>query len=132
MTEHHHAIVWIDHHEARVFHFNAEDVERLVVRPDNPHVHIHHKAHSIGSGHAAEDKDFLEAVANALGKSKAVLVTGPGIAKTALVKHIAKHHHSMMDSIAGVETVDHPADGALVAHARAYFKIADRLTPQKQ
>jgi hypothetical protein len=31
MSEHHyHAAVWIDHHEARVFHFSAADVERLV------------------------------------------------------------------------------------------------------
>jgi hypothetical protein len=42
MTEHNHAVLWIDHHEARVFHFNADDVERLLIRPDNPHVHIHH------------------------------------------------------------------------------------------
>ena len=29
MNQHYHAIVWIDHHEARVFHFSANDVERL-------------------------------------------------------------------------------------------------------
>ena len=52
-THHYHAVVWIDHREARVFHFSPSDVERLVVRPDNPTKHIHHKANSIGSGHAA-------------------------------------------------------------------------------
>src|SRR5258708_16347285 len=50
---HQHAVIWIDHHEARVFHFSATDVERLVLHPDHPTKHIHHKANSIGSGHAA-------------------------------------------------------------------------------
>jgi len=45
MNEHHyHAVIWIDHREARVFHFGATDVERLVLRPDNPTRPIHHEA----------------------------------------------------------------------------------------
>jgi hypothetical protein len=28
------AVIWIDHHEARVFHFGPADVERLVLHPD--------------------------------------------------------------------------------------------------
>lgn len=30
----------------------------------------------------------------------------------------------------GVETIDHPADDALVAHACVYFKAADLMTAQ--
>ncbi len=131
MTVHNHSVVWIDHREARVCHFNAEDVDSLVVRPNDPHVHIHHKANTIGSGHAPEDKAFLQAVVDAIGGSKAILITGPGVAKTALVKHIARHAPALMEHIAGVETVDHPADKVLVAHARAYFKVADLMTAQK-
>jgi hypothetical protein len=36
-----------------------------------------------------------------------------------------------MEIIAGVETVDHPSDGQLVAFARHYFKAEDRMLPQK-
>jgi hypothetical protein len=36
-----------------------------------------------------------------------------------------------MKLIAGVETVDHPSDGALVAYARRYFKAADLMQPQR-
>jgi hypothetical protein len=36
-----------------------------------------------------------------------------------------------MKVVAGVETVDHPSDAALVAHARKYFKAADRMASQK-
>ena len=49
------AAIWIDHREARVFHFSPTDVETLVLHPDNPTRHIHHKANSIGSGHASDE-----------------------------------------------------------------------------
>jgi stalled ribosome rescue protein Dom34 len=130
-THHNHAVIWIDHHEARVFHFSPSDVERLVLHPDNPTRHIHHKANSIGSGHAAEDQHFLHAAAEAIADAGAVLITGPANAKNELVKHIDQHDHELMKKIVGVETVDHPSDAQLVAHARHYFKAEDRMLPQK-
>jgi stalled ribosome rescue protein Dom34 len=131
MSQHNHAVVWIDHREARVFHFNADEVDKIVVHPHDHHVHIHHKANSIGSGHAAEDHAFFNDTLTAIGDSKAVLLTGPGSAKTELMKHVAKHAPAKLEAIVGVESADHPADGALVAHARHYFKAADRTTPQE-
>lgn len=130
-AHHYHAVVWIDHREARVFHFSPTDVERLVLHPDNPTRHIHHKANAIGSGHAAEDENFLHAVAQSFADAGAVLITGPAIAKTELVKHIHRHDPKLMSVIAGVETVDHPSDGQLVAYARQYFNAEDRMRPQK-
>src|SRR5262249_10598551 len=132
MSSHHfHAVIWIDHHEARVFHFSPTDVERLVLHPDHPTKHIHHKANSIGRGHAAEDHAFLQAVAQSIADAGAVLVTGPANAKTELIKHISQHDPTLMKIIVGVETVDHPSDGQLVAYARRYFKAEDRMLPQK-
>ena len=132
MTIHHnHAVIWIDHHEARVFHFSPTDVERLVLHPDHPTRHIHHKANSMGSGHAAEDRNFLQAIVGSITDAGAVLITGPGNAKNELVKHIDQHAPKLMKIIAGVETVDHPSDAQLVALARHYFKAEDRMTPQK-
>jgi hypothetical protein len=55
---HHHAVIWIDHREARVFHFSATDVEGLVLHPENPTRHIHHKANSNGSGNAASKRRY--------------------------------------------------------------------------
>ncbi len=131
IIHHFHAVVWIDHREARVFHFSPTDAEKLVLHPDNPHVHIHHKANSIGSGHAGEDHNFLEAVAKSIADAGAVLITGPANAKTELVKHISTHHPQRMKIIVGIESVDHPSDGELVAHARHYFKAEDLMLRQK-
>jgi len=130
-THHYHAVIWIDHREARVFHFSPTEVERLVVHPEHPTKHIHHKANSIGSGHAAADHEYLKAVVESVADAGAVLITGPANAKTELIKHIHQHDPRMMKVIAGVETVDHPSDGALVAYARKYFKTADLMQPQK-
>ncbi len=127
MPAHYHAVVWIDHREARIFHFNADDVETLVLRPHDPTRHIHHKANSIGSGHAAEDQDFLHEVATAIADAGEVLITGPANAKTELVKHMHRHDPQLIEHLAEIETVDHPTDASLVAHARHYFKSADRM-----
>ena len=128
-SHHYHAVIWIDRREARVSHFNAEDVERLVLHPDHPTRHIHHKANSIGSGHASADHDYLHAVAESVADAGAVLITGPANAKTELVEHIRVHDPRLTKLIVGVETVDHPSDLQLVAHAKNYFMAADRMRP---
>lgn len=130
MTTHYHAVVWIDHSEARIFHFNVSEVERLVINPHNPSRHIHHKANSIGSGHTAEDQAYLDEVAHALRDAGAILITGPANAKTELVKHIAQKVPALSAKISGVETVDHPTDGELVAAARKHFQV-DHQMPQR-
>ena len=107
---HYHAVIWIDHHEVRVFHFGRADVETLVLHPDHPTRHIHHKANSIGSGHASADYDFLRAIAESVADTGAVLLTGPANAKTELLKYINEHDPKLEKTIVGVETVDHPSD----------------------
>ena len=130
MTEHHyHAAIWIDHREARVFNFNPTDVETLVLRPDDPTRHIHHKANSIGSGHAATSPDYLREVAESVADAGAILITGPANAKTELVEYIHLHDPRLEKAIAGVETVDHPSDAQLVAYARKYLVATDRMQP---
>jgi stalled ribosome rescue protein Dom34 len=121
--------VWIDHHEARVFHFSPTNIEQLILHSDHPTRHIHHKANSIGSGHASTDHAYLHAVAESIIDAGAVLVAGPANAKTELIKYIHQHDPALMNVIVGVETVDHPSDAQLVAYARKYFKTTDRMVP---
>jgi stalled ribosome rescue protein Dom34 len=130
MAEHHyHAAIWIDHREARVFHFSPTDVETLVLHPDNPTRHIHHKANSIGSGHESTSPDYLRAVAESVSDAGSVLITGPANAKTELAEFIRLHDPKLAKLIAGVETVDHPSDAQLVAYARKYLAATDRMVP---
>jgi stalled ribosome rescue protein Dom34 len=127
MAQHFHAIIWIDHHEARIFHFNATDVVPLVVRPHDPNVHIHHKANTIGSGHAPIDQDYFRRVVENVASAGAIMIVGPSNAKTELATFIADHNPALSSRIATVEAVDHPTDNELVAQARRYFKANDRM-----
>jgi hypothetical protein len=127
---HFHAVVWIDHREARIFHFNREQAEERVLRADRPDVQVHHKAGAIGSGKAEDDRSFLDAVAQALADAGEVLIVGPSGAKLDLVRCIERRHRELRDKLVGVESLDHPTDAQLVAYARSYFAAVDRMRPQ--
>ena len=130
MTErHYHAVIWIDHREAPVFHFSPTDIETLVLHPNNPTRHIYHKANSIRSGHAATSPDYLHEIAESVADARAVLITGPANAKIELVEYIHRHDPKLGKVITGVETVDHPSDAQLVTYARKYLAATDRMQP---
>jgi stalled ribosome rescue protein Dom34 len=132
MSEHYHAIVWIDHREARIFHFSATAVDRVVVHSHISGQHLHHKANTPGSGHLGIDKEFLHRVVEALTHTGAILITGPANAKMELKNYIAQTNPKLTERISGTEALDHPSDGALVALARKYFKADDRMHSQTQ
>lgn len=125
----HHALVWIDHHEAKIFRFDGEvsQATHHVVRDERSPPHLHHKANAIGSGHAPVSHAYLEAVAMNIIDAKAILIAGPSSAKLELYKHLQRHHPGVLNSIVGVETLDHPGDGPLLAHAAQAFREAARL-----
>jgi len=131
MSNHYHALVWMDHREAKIFHINATEADRELVRSSHPNQHLHHKANSGDSGHAPVDRDYLKRVSTALSAAGAILVTGPGSAKTELISYAKKEDANLAARIAGVETLDHPTDGALVALARKFFKADDRMHDQQ-
>lgn len=131
MSEHYHTVVWIDHQEARIFNFNAEDVDPSTIRSSHPHQHLHHRANTRDSGHAPVDHEFLERVSQAVAHAGAILITGPANAKKELFAHIARRHPDLATRISGIETLDHPTDGQLVALARRFFKADDRMHPQR-
>ena len=130
MKQHYHALVWIDHQVARIFHFNEEKNETEIIHSTHPHQHLHHKANSGDSGHASVDKQFLEKVCTALEPCGAILIAGPSGAKTELHTLIEQRHPQLANRISAVETLDHPTDGELLAHGRKFFKADDRMRAQ--
>ena len=126
---HSHAVVWMDFKEAHVFRFGREDAERKRVQAHNPWRKVHHKAGSIGSGHAHNDKAFFDEIVAALTDVTEWLLVGPGTAKNDLLRHVSEHDQSLKDRLAGVEPMDHPTDGELVDQARTFFKAFDKLHP---
>jgi hypothetical protein len=124
MPTHFHAIVWIDHSQAKVFHVGLSGEDEVILHPHMPTRHLHHKANSIGSGHVGFDKEFLAQVMNAVSDAGEIPIIGPAGAKTELAKYLREQHASVGDRIVAVKAADHPSDREIVAYARKYFKIA--------
>ena len=124
---HYHAVVWLDHSEAHVMHVSPDDVEKFVVHPAKHQHKLHSRRATLGAGRQAEDPDYYHAIALALAGAEEVLVLGPGQAKLQFIKHLHSHDHAMAAKVLGVETVDHPSDGQVVAYARKYFVAKDRM-----
>lgn len=122
-----HAVIWIDHQEAHVIQFNESASENEIIRTKSKHAHLHHKAGTNGSGHAATDKTYLHAVTEAVAGASEILVVGPGSAKLELLRHAQDHDPLIAKKILGVETVDHPSDKQLLAYAKQYFKPIDKM-----
>ncbi len=126
---HTHAVIWVDSKEARVFHFNAEDVEKERIRDHTPFQKIHHKAGTIGDGHTHLDRAFLDWIAEALRDTSEWLLLGPGSAKHELLSHLKSHAPQLAATLVAVESADHPTDRELLDHARRLFHSADRMRP---
>lgn len=127
MKAHAHAVVWIDRHEARIFQFNASETDHATVHPHDRHAHIHHKANTVGSGHAPPDASYLRAVVDALAEAGAILIVGPASARIELESYIAEHDRAMLGRVAAVQPMDRATDGEVVAYARTFFQANDRM-----
>ena len=118
--------VWIDHKEARVLHVQPDKIEEAtVVAPHQVH-HKHPKGPEGVKEHPDDAKRFFHDVAKSLEGTEGILVVGLGTAKLEFIRHIHKHDHALEPRIVGVETVDHPTDGQLVAYVKKYFHMSDR------
>jgi hypothetical protein len=130
MTAHYHAVVWIDHHEARVIHFNAETTEEERVHPADPPKHLHVKAGSASGTHITDEPRFYRDVVDALADTHEILVTGPSTATAEFLRYAHKHAPALIKRIAGIETLDRLTDNQLLAEGRRFFLNADRMRPQ--
>lgn len=121
-----HAAVWLDHKEARAFAFHPDTAdETTVVGP--PH-NDHHKWTRGQEGikeHPEDLKRFFHDIVLALHGVESLLIVGPGSAKLEFLRYVHTHDRALEAAIVGIETVDHPTDGQIVAYAREYFKRVD-------
>lgn len=119
-----HAALWISHRDAHVLDINTGPFEEVTVATP----HHAHRRHPKGESGAKEHPDdalrFFREVAQALTGFDQILVVGPSTAKLEFLRYAHEHDRPLATRIVGVETVDHPTDGQLAAHAKQYFKIA--------
>ena len=126
MTAHNHAVVLIDHRIARIFFIGLTGTDEVVVHSRHAGEHLHHKANVIGSGHVAEDHEFLNNVGDKIDAAGEVLVIGPAGEKVALVKYLESHRPDVARKVVKVETVDHLTDKEIAAYGMHHFKLGSR------
>ncbi|MGV8830766.1 MAG: translational machinery protein [Devosia sp.] len=122
-----HAAVWIDHQQAKVFHLTAQDVEKDALHNGAPAHHIHRKADHVGLGKTQLETAFMKDVAEALTGAQAILLAGPGQARTELLSFLQASYPAIAANVWDNQAMDHPTDGQIVAAARTYFAGADRM-----
>ncbi|TFV35818.1 translational machinery protein [Bradyrhizobium frederickii] len=123
MPSHFHAVVWIDHSQARIFHLGLSGSDEITLHPHLATRQLHHKANAVGSGHAAPDKAFYTDVSKALADAGEILIIGPASAKTELASYIRTNAPDIAKRIAAVEAADHPSDAEIIAYAKRHFKL---------
>jgi stalled ribosome rescue protein Dom34 len=121
--QHVHAVVWIDHLTAKIFPMGRAGVSEVVVHAHPSSTHLHHKANTIGSGHAAEDKSFLPTVAASLRFCRDVLIVGPGTEKAALLHYLQENRKDLTATHLHAEAADHPTDREIIALGRRRFGL---------
>lgn len=116
----HHAAVWIDHKEARIFHVGEGTFDESTLHAPH-HIARHEKSQTSDKYNAEEERLFFHQVAEALATANDVLVMGPSTGKLHFLKYAQKHDQKLEARIVGMETVDHPSDKQIVAYVRDYF-----------
>lgn len=119
-----HAVVWLDHHEAKILFLHEDDArfEEQHIKAQTSHSHNHHNHQ-----HHGPDKHFFESIEKALGSAQEVLLAGPGLAKNEFQKYAEAHFKQLSKRIVGVEALDHPTEGQLAALARKTFRKVDAM-----
>jgi stalled ribosome rescue protein Dom34 len=121
--DHAYGVVWIDHLTAKVFTMGQSGTGEAVVHAHPSSSHLHHKANSIGAGHAGQDKKFLPAVAQCLQSCRQILIVGPGTEKSVLLHYLQEHRKDLKATDLHAEASDHPTDREIVALGRRRFGL---------
>ena len=120
-----HVVVWLDHKQSHILFYDAD--RNKIIHSEASQSHLHHKANEVGSGNAPEDHHYFARILSNISDVREILIVGPGFAKGELLKHAAHYEPLIAKRIIGIETVDHPTDGQILAYAKKFFKKFDQL-----
>lgn len=117
------AAVWLDHHEARIFHVDLDGFDERTLRAPVHHFHRHPRGPSERHPHPDDEHRFFADLATALASADEILMLGPSTAKSEFLHYVQRHARGLSSKVQEVETVDHPTDAQIVAHVRSHFRI---------
>ena len=112
-------VVWIDLEHTKIFELHATKVEETKLNRREIH---HHTGFEKGQNAHKNSEKFFHQVAEHLAGAHQILLVGPGNAKTHFKEHLEQHDRQLEKKVVGVETVDHPTDGQIVALGKRFFR----------
>lgn len=114
-------VVWLNHAEAHVLQVHEQASSKTVIaQPEHPR--LHRREGSVTGARAPEDREFLGAVTRALEGADALVLSGPGLAKQELLKHLQRHAPVLAQRVVAVQTSQRVPDETLVRDARECFR----------
>lgn len=114
-------VIWIDRHNAKLFEFSNEKMERKNLQAR----HQDHHTHRFDSMDVKrQELEFFGEVANEIRDPSRILILGPGMAKHHFRTYLVEHRPVLARTVMGCENVDHPTDAQIAALARSVFKIS--------
>jgi stalled ribosome rescue protein Dom34 len=118
-----HAVTWIDHKEARIFHLHPDATDETTILAPQHHLHRHAFERGDLKATAEDARRFFKEVARALEGVDALLIVGPSSAKLEFFRYLHEHDRHLEAKVVGVESADHPTDGEIIARARSCFAL---------
>jgi stalled ribosome rescue protein Dom34 len=114
--------IWIDQHEARIFHVETRTFDKDTIHAANHHVQRHPKDQETKiRNHPNDEGRFFDEVLALLAGSEELLLMGPSVTKLHFLRYAERKAPALAARVVGIETADHPTDRELVAHIRHYF-----------
>jgi stalled ribosome rescue protein Dom34 len=118
----HHAVVWLDHTEAKVFRFNGDENSEIDLHSHTSLQRLHHRGGGLEAGdNPPQDSEFFKRIIGALDHTGGTVITGPGNTKLALKAFLDHHRPDLAAHVFAVETLDHPGTESLLALGHRYF-----------
>jgi stalled ribosome rescue protein Dom34 len=124
---HYHAVVWIDHLKATVWHFTSTEQASTHVHSHEQHLQVHNRKSTHGGHKSPADRHFFDDAAHALDGAHEILLIGPAQTKQEFATYLRDKHPQLGRAIVAVESADHPTDAEVLSYARRHFPALDRM-----
>jgi stalled ribosome rescue protein Dom34 len=116
-----HAVVWIDHHNAKILQFDAAHIELKKVQAHTHYTRQH-------GSEVRDEHEFFGEVCDDLTKIRQIVVAGSHTAHSDFRHYVTKHRPHLLVQIIGWELVDHPTEAQLVVMSHKYFVEHDVMS----
>ena len=121
MSTSNHAVVWVDHDEAKVYRVDNAEPSHVRLHSHASVQRLHHRQNPDPRAPAPVDAQYFDRIAGALVHAGSTLITGPGNAKFELQAYLRQYRPKLPVQVHARDMIPHPGEAALLAAARTHF-----------